>query len=95
MGHSYKALELLLENNLEKATLLAGEIKEFNNERQSREKYIFEDANEQIKSKHLENDDIIILGGNKWHTGVIGIVSSKITEMYYKPSILICFEDDK
>ena len=65
MGHSYKALELLLENNLEKATLLAGEIKEFNNERQSQEKYIFEDANEQIKSKHLENDDIIILGGNK------------------------------
>ena len=95
MGHSYKALELLLENNLEKATLLAGEIKEFNNERQSQEKYIFEDANEQIKAKHLENDDIIILGGNKWHTGVIGIVSSKITEMYYKPSILICFEDDK
>ena len=34
MGHSYKALDLLLENDFEKATKLAGEIKEFNNERQ-------------------------------------------------------------
>ena len=95
MGHSYKALNLLLENDFEKATKLAGEIKEFNNERQLQEKYIFEDANEQIKEKHLENEDCIILGGSGWHSGVIGIVASKITEMYYKPSILICFEDDK
>ena len=95
MGHSYKALDLLLENDIEKATKLAGEIKEFNNERQLQEKYIFEDANEQIKEKHLENANSIILGGSGWHSGVIGIVSSKITELYYKPSILICFEDDK
>ena len=38
MGHSYKALDLLLENDLERATKLAGEIKEFNNERQLKEK---------------------------------------------------------
>lgn len=95
MGHSYKALDLLLEDDFEKATKLAGEIKEFNNERQLQEKYIFEDANKQIKEKHLENADTIILGGSGWHSGVIGIVASKITEMYYRPSILICFEDDK
>lgn len=95
MGHSYKALELLLENDFEKATKLASEIKDFNNERQLQEKHIFEDANEQIKEKHLENADSIILSGSGWHTGVIGIVSSKITEMYFRPSILICFEDDK
>ena len=93
MGHSYKALDLLLENDFEKATRIAGEIKEFNNKRQLQEKYIFEDANEQIKEKHLENADSIILGGSGWHSGVIGIVASKITEMYYRPSILICFED--
>ena len=29
-----------------------------------------------------------------WHHGIIGIVSSKVTEMYYKPSILICLEGD-
>lgn len=95
MGHSYKALDLLLENDIEKATKLAGEIKEFNNERQLQEKYIFEDANEQIKEKHLENADSIILGGSGWHSGVIGIVASKITELYYRPSILICFDNDQ
>ena len=95
MGHSYKALDLLLENDYEKACKIAEEIKEFNNERQAQEKYIFEDANEQIKKEHLEDADSIILGGNGWHSGVIGIVASKITEMYYRPSILICFEDEE
>lgn len=95
MGYSYKALELLLEEDFEKATKLAEEIKDFNNERQLQEKYIFEDANEQIKERHLESADCIILGGSGWHNGVIGIVASKITEMYYRPSILIGFEDDK
>ena len=36
----------------------------------------------------------LFFGGNDWHTGVIGIVASKITEMYYKPSILLCFEEE-
>ena len=35
------------------------------------------------------------MGGEDWHHGVIGIVASKITELYYKPSILICFEGDE
>lgn len=34
------------------------------------------------------------MGGNNWHHGVIGIVSSKVTDKYYKPSILLSFEDD-
>ena len=40
-----------------------------------------------------KNNSCIILGHKDWHHGVIGIVSSKVTEMYYKPSILIGFED--
>ena len=43
----------------------------------------------------MQNDEILVLHGKNWHIGVIGIVSSKITEMYYKPSILIGFEDEK
>ena len=95
MGHSYKALDLLLEEDYNKAIEIASEIKEFNNQRQAEEKHIFEEANEQIKEKYLEKEDSIILGGNSWHSGVIGIVASKITEMYFRPSILICFDDDE
>lgn len=36
----------------------------------------------------------IVLSGDNWHHGVIGIVASKLTEKFYKPTILICFEDD-
>ena len=48
-----------------------------------------DDAIKQIELNSLENEDAFILDGQNWHTGVIGIVSSKITEKYYKPSILI------
>ena len=95
MGHSYKALDLLLEEDYNKALEITNEIKELNNQRQAEEKHTFEEANEQIKEKHLEKEDSIILGGNSWHSGVIGIVASKITEMYFRPSILICFEDNE
>ena len=44
---------------------------------------------------HLRNENrAIIVGGENWHHGVIGIVSSKITDMYFKPSILLSFEED-
>ena len=57
-------------------------------------KNIFESAMEQIKNEHLNEKNTIIVGGENWHHGVIGIVSSKITEMYFKPSILLSFEED-
>jgi single-stranded-DNA-specific exonuclease len=41
----------------------------------------------------MENDPIIVIGSENWHHGVIGIVASKITDLYYKPSVLVCFED--
>lgn len=47
-----------------------------------------------IKAEHLDENKAIIVGGENWHHGVIGIVSSKITEMYFKPSILLSFEED-
>ena len=43
---------------------------------------------------HLDKHKVIVLGGKNWHHGVIGIVSSKVTEMYFKPSILLSFEED-
>ena len=51
-------------------------------------------AVEKIKEEHLDENKAIIVGGENWHHGVIGIVSSKITEMYFKPSILFSFEED-
>lgn len=92
MGFAGQALDLLLETDERKAQELISKIREFNNQRQLEERNIFEEAEKQIKKMELEKEDSIILGGNGWHSGVIGIVASKITEIYDKPSILICFE---
>lgn len=92
MGDANIALELFLTKNKSNAVKLANEMQIYNNKRQSEEKRIFEEAVNQIEENHLENSEAIVLKGKNWHTGVIGIVSSKITETYFKPSILIGFD---
>lgn len=94
MGFADEALQLLLSNEKEEVFKLAEKLNEYNKERQEKEKEIFEEAIKQIDKKE-EKNPAIILGGNGWHHGVTGIVSSKITEMYFKPSILIGFEGEE
>ena len=96
MGFANKALKLLLSKNIDEATEKLTDIIKFNNERQSLERKIYDEAIEKIEKEHLDNREVssIVLGGYGWHTGVIGIVASKITDLYYKPCILICFDED-
>ncbi len=94
MGFAEQALQLLLSNENEQVIELARKLNEYNKERQEKEKEIFEEAIKQI-DKVEERNPAIILAGNGWHHGVTGIVSSKITEIYFKPSILIGFEGEE
>lgn len=94
MGHAEEALKLFLSKNLNEVNELTKILNEYNVERQSTEKRIYEEALSQIQENHLDDKDAIIVAGENWHHGVIGIVSSKITELYFKPSILLCYEDD-
>lgn len=93
MGKADLALNLLLTNDALEAEKIANKLNEINKERQEVEKRIMEDAKNLIESEKLYENDVIVVGKEGWHHGVIGIVASKITEMYYKPSILVCFED--
>ncbi len=94
MGKAEEALELLLSKNYHKVNELTQRLNEHNRIRQETEKNIFENAVKQIEEEHLKEGNSIIVGGKNWHHGVIGIVSSKITEMYFKPSILLSFEEN-
>lgn len=94
MGKAEEALELFLSKDKNEVNELTNELNEHNRKRQETEKTIFENAVEKIKEEHLDENKAIIVGGENWHHGVIGIVSSKITEMYFKPSILFSFEED-
>ena len=93
MGKEQEALDLFLTDNIVEAKDIAAKLNTYNKERQTIEKKIFEEAVEQVE-KIKDNEDVLVLGHEDWHHGVIGIVSSKITEMYFKPSILICFEGE-
>ena len=94
MGKADQALKLFLSKNINEVTELTKGLNEYNRVRQETEKQIFESAIKQIEEEHLYQNNSIIVGGENWHHGVIGIVSSKITEMYFKPSILLSFEED-
>lgn len=94
MGYEEEALKLFLTENLVEASSITEKLNKYNRERQEIEKNIYDEAIAMIQG---ESQDVnsIVLGGDDWHHGVIGIVSSKITEMYFKPSILICFEGEE
>lgn len=94
MGHQQEALDLFLCDDINKAKEIATRLNAFNQERQAKEKAICKQVVEQIEAGEKDKT-CIILGHEDWHHGIIGIVSSKVTEMYFKPSILICFEGDE
>ena len=93
MGHQEEALNLLLSKEENEVKELTQKINEYNKTRQEIEKNIYNEAVEQIEKEGLDTQNTIVVSGKGWHHGVIGIVSSKITELYFKPSILLCEED--
>ena len=94
MGHQEEALNLFLSKDINEVNDLTQKLNAYNKERQEIEKNIFAEAVELIKKDNLQGKNTITLMGKDWHHGVIGIVASKITEMYFKPSILLCEEDN-
>lgn len=94
MGKEKEALNLFLTQDENEAKEIALKLNEYNKERQDIEKNIYEDAVNKIEKSETYKQ-VLVLGSENWHHGVIGIVASKITDLYFKPSILICFEEDE
>lgn len=92
MGNASAAVKLLLEKNEAKAEQMALGLDELNQERKNVETIIYEDALNMIKEKGLESKNSIVLYNSSWHNGVIGIVASRLVNMYYKPVILLTKE---
>lgn len=91
------AVELFLCDDIEKANAFARKLCEINRDRQHEENEIANSANAKISAGALTDKDgtetcAIVLDDETWHHGIIGIVASRLTEKYGKPSILISFE---
>ncbi|MCI9286421.1 MAG: single-stranded-DNA-specific exonuclease RecJ [Clostridia bacterium] len=93
MGHETEALDIFLSDDINEVRNLTEKLNEYNRTRQETEKNIVKEALQLIETNKENEKSAIVLGHNGWHHGVIGIVSSKITETYFKPSILVSFED--
>ncbi len=94
MGSAERALKLLLTDNDDEARTLAEEISQANSERQSIEKDITRSAEEYIENNpSVKYSRVIVVAGENWHQGVIGIVASRLTEKYGKPAVVISVFD--
>ena len=93
IGYETEAVKLFMTENLMEARDTTEKLNAYNQTRQEIEKRIFEEAKEIIEKNQMQNRNTIVIGKEGWHHGVIGIVASKITELYFKPTVLIGFED--
>mgnify|MGYP001096910880 FL=1 len=91
MGHARLAVELLTSDSPIRSTQIAEYLKEQNTLRQQCERKIFKQACEMIVERDMNHPDrkSIVLASENWHTGVIGIVASRIVDKYYRPTIMI------
>ncbi|MBQ8301448.1 MAG: single-stranded-DNA-specific exonuclease RecJ [Clostridia bacterium] len=90
LGTATTAVELLLTKDENRAREIALNLDSENKERQLTERQIFDEALAMIASDpNFEKKKVIVLAQEDWHQGVIGIVASRLCDLYYKPCILI------
>jgi len=95
MEHGQHAVNLLMENDFEKASTFAQEIERFNTDRRGMDQEITQQALAQIVDNKEEERFTSVVYGESWHKGVIGIVASRLTETYYRPTLVFTKSGDK
>ena len=93
--HGNHAVELLTEYDLEQAEQFASEIEQYNTDRKDLDKQITIEALAQITNNDETKRFTTVVYQDNWHKGVIGIVASRLTETYYRPTIVFTKSGDK
>lgn len=88
------AVELLLAESMEEARPLAEKLDLYNRRRQAMERDILNDILERLKARpDLENINALVFSSEKWHPGVVGIVASRLVDLYSRPAFVISVKD--
>ncbi len=95
MGCSQVALELLLTDDAARGEELAKELCALNRQRQELERDIFSQCDLLAESFPAGERDALVLAGDTWHQGVVGIVASRLTERYAAPVFMICLSEGR
>ena len=88
ISHGKEAVELMISDNLKQAHQIVNNIMGLNDERRELDLNSTQDALNQIVETHQENNFSTIVYNPEWNKGVIGIVASRLTETYYKPTLV-------
>lgn len=85
-----ESVTLLVEHDYNKALLQANQINQYNDERKELDKKMTEEANQLVDSMpEVEDKSAIVIYNADWHKGVIGIVASRLTEIYFRPAVVL------
>lgn len=95
MKHGNYAVTLLAEKDAEKAKQYAAEIDHYNLDRRETDKLITQAALEQIEEQNEQKRFTTVVYDKNWHKGVIGIVASRLTETYYRPTLVFTKSGEK
>jgi len=94
MQNGREAVELLVERDLQRALTIAARINELNEQRKDVDKQMTEEANEIVarleSQQHMQS---IVLYDEGWKKGVVGIVASRLTELYFRPTVVLTIID--
>ncbi len=94
VGDAQRAVRLLTTDDEKEALMLSSELDEQNKYRKDTELSIWQEVENTINSKvDFEKEKIVVVSGEGWHNGVVGIVAARVTEKYNRPCILISIED--
>ena len=94
LGHAIRGVELLLSSDEHHANALARDFEELNERRQEVDRATLVQAREMMSAADLDDTYGIVLAGEGWHPGVIGIVASRIVEEFGRPTVLVALEGD-
>jgi|Deesub1362A_J573_1020465.scaffolds.fasta_scaffold00073_47 single-stranded-DNA-specific exonuclease len=87
-----EVVDLLLTTSEDTAVSIASSLDRKNSERQKIEETVYNEALEKLEQKDYEH--AIVLAGEGWHEGVIGIVASRIAEKFYRPTFILSIKND-
>lgn len=93
LGDAYPAFELLVVDDEKRALHLAQELDKTNHCRKEHQNKVLDAARQQVEWGEA-GSDVLVVDGEGWHPGVVGIVAAKLTDIYRKPAVVISIEED-
>lgn len=89
-----ETIELLIEKNLTEALDKANKINEYNEARKDIDKQMTIEANAIVEKINIDDKRSLVVYNKEWHKGVVGIVASRLTELYYRPTVVLALDDN-